>query len=1037
MSEPAALLGRGTWIHPGPATLVVRESGWAVMVPGLKKQVIEGAWIALGDDPTAEDFLDKLVAAAELESLEKLPAVLYALVDGSTVTVGVKGKTPVAVYTDEGSQQVAGTDDEPLVTRTIEGVHRVAFGDLPPEDALGGLRLDSGVTRIRGFVHALVDPAELEEGVRSSLAEHVEEDGRSIEDPEAKKRRAENPPPPPPKPAATTSTPARKPATATRTSGALPPSVPSRGSSSSAASAPAAPEGPNMFDDLFGDKKPDPPASAPSPAAAPAAAAEPAPAPASGPAPEPAPQPAPEPPPEPEPAPGPTPEPTSEPIPEPEPAEDPPAEPPAEPASAPEPDPTPAAVPEPATEPAAEPTSEQTPAPAAASASTAAASPAAASPGPAPAASTAADGATGEQGAAAGGASVPSGRRRLVSTSLFDRKRRAPATSSGTTATPSKPAEAAPEPLSTEEPAPASPGEPAPAAQPDPAPASPAEPAPVAQPARPSRPDKASMPTPIPPDEDGDLETSPVTQIAPIDDDHGDASDEEGAPVTQVAPIDDDGQDGAEDQPSPQRTAPAASEAAPVAAAPAVAPSASTRGAASALGFGNDLDTTGAYDDLFGKTVFRSIEDAAVRRDGEASEEDAETSGGDEEAGSSTEPADRGEVEEPAEERPETLEQQPLTTADAASSAIGGDFIDWVPGVGRAAPEIAQTAARRAAQPAPEQNPYPHVQMAERPPAPVTGPPRAVPPTYGSVPVQQAGLGFPQQMGGGSQQYPHQAPQGAAMQFPGGPLSSVHAGQHIGNAAPPQAPPGQRPAGPPAGQQRPIGGGQGPAGARADARLAHAPHPVAPSGPPPVMGSPASAAQAPHPYGAPAQHGGPSQHGAPPQHAAGSQHGAGSHHAESSGGAAITLPGVVCANGHANSPERSQCRTCRAPLGGGTRAVVRPPLGVVDISTGGGFVLDRSAIIGRRPRASRVRADDVPQLITVPSPQQDISRSHLELRLEGWHVVALDLGTTNGTTLMRPGTEPVRLRSGEGVVLGDGDVLDLGDGVKLRTREIA
>lgn len=94
-------------------------------------------------------------------------------------------------------------------------------------------------------------------------------------------------------------------------------------------------------------------------------------------------------------------------------------------------------------------------------------------------------------------------------------------------------------------------------------------------------------------------------------------------------------------------------------------------------------------------------------------------------------------------------------------------------------------------------------------------------------------------------------------------------------------------------------------------------------------------------------------------------------------------------------------------------------------------------MIGRRPRASRVSADDVPQLVTVPSPQQDISRSHVELRLEGWHVVATDLGTTNGTTLIRPGTEPVRLRAGEGVVLGEGDQLDLGDGVRLMMRGMA
>ncbi|MBE9402877.1 FHA domain-containing protein [Brachybacterium sp. Marseille-Q2903] len=152
---------------------------------------------------------------------------------------------------------------------------------------------------------------------------------------------------------------------------------------------------------------------------------------------------------------------------------------------------------------------------------------------------------------------------------------------------------------------------------------------------------------------------------------------------------------------------------------------------------------------------------------------------------------------------------------------------------------------------------------------------------------------------------------------------------------------------------------------------------------------------------------------------------------------AVVIPGLLCPHGHPNCPERTLCRTCGGPLEQKTRPVHRPPLGTVDISTGGGFVLDRSAVIGRRPRASRVSADDVPQLVTVPSPQQDISRSHLELRLEGWRVIALDMGTTNGTTLERPGMEPVRLRAGEGVVLGEGDRLDLGDGVRLTMRGMA
>lgn len=154
-------------------------------------------------------------------------------------------------------------------------------------------------------------------------------------------------------------------------------------------------------------------------------------------------------------------------------------------------------------------------------------------------------------------------------------------------------------------------------------------------------------------------------------------------------------------------------------------------------------------------------------------------------------------------------------------------------------------------------------------------------------------------------------------------------------------------------------------------------------------------------------------------------------------GGGVTLTGLVCPNGHANSPEHTACRVCGVPLPREPRTVVRPPLGMVAITGGGRILLDRTAIIGRKPRASRVSGNEVPQLITVPSPQQDISRSHLELRLEGWHVVALDLGTTNGTTLYREGYEPVRLRPREGMVLRHGDRLDLGDGVHLMYGERA
>ena len=1014
----ATLLGPGTWTRQGPATLVLRENSWVVLVPGLRKQVTEAAWEVLGTKPAPEEFLDLLVEAGELESADKLTALLFGFHEGTTGTFGVRGSTPIAVYTAEGSQQIAGTEDEPFVMRTLEGVRRVAFGDLPAEDSLGAPRLAAGIVPVRGFVLVSQDPAALEEAERAALAEQVEQDGRSIEDPEVAKRRAERPAPAPARTTSTTSTPVRRPAPATRKSGEMPPSLSrggSRAPSPAAAEAPAS-AGPNLFAGLFGGASAAPDAAPPQPVGAAGPAAE-TPAEKASPSVEAAPPAAPEqelstaPPAAPGDAPA---------------AADDLSASPADPSAAVE-----------RTEPAPAATQENAPT---------TGGPVAV---PAPAAREA--------------KTPPVARRRLVSTSLFDRRRppqNAAASSENATsapiesaapsvrpsAAPSAAPSAGPEVPSASSPAAAptpvasAPTPAAPAAAPVASAATPA--APAATPAAPVPPPTLSVPTPEPPEDDFE---SPPTQISPIDDGEG------------------------EDWSS----------------APSLTPMPRRRPAAAAPGSG-DLENTGAYDDLFGKTVFRRIEDAAVRRL-EDDDEDSETTGEAAAAETSSELAEETSHPGP----PEPIGSEQLTEEEPQGATAAGDFIDWVPGVGRAAPEVAQAAARRASAPPMKEPAYPQVHMAERPPAPHTGsrPAPTPPPAQhlqaaptalfgGPVNTGYAGgqVGYP---GGPSQ--PPQAvsgpldpgaaglqvgfpiPQGERPSRPGSsapdprqqhraqaPQQRPEHRQHSGQAGPAQ----QRPSGPagghrapqqapslgsPAAQVPPAPGWNGtlnqsdprtaaPGGsapqrgaAQGTARHASAPHPVAPSGTP----SPQLARQA--------QQAQQAQQARPlatrpvepaPVDGRGRVK-----------GAAAALPGMVCANGHANPPERSVCRACSAPLSGEARTVARPPLGAVQIAGGDRFVLDRTAIIGRRPRASRVSAQDVPQLITVPSPQQDISRSHLELRLEGWHVVAVDLGTTNGTTLYREGYEPVRLRPREGVVLHDGDHLDLGDDVHLQFGE--
>ena len=71
-------------------------------------------------------------------------------------------------------------------------------------------------------------------------------------------------------------------------------------------------------------------------------------------------------------------------------------------------------------------------------------------------------------------------------------------------------------------------------------------------------------------------------------------------------------------------------------------------------------------------------------------------------------------------------------------------------------------------------------------------------------------------------------------------------------------------------------------------------------------------------------------------------------------------------------------------------------------------------------------------LALVTSAGGDISRSHVEVRLDGWHVLLCDLKATNGTVLIRAGQPPRRLGESETAFLLDGDVAQLGDDIFLR-----
>ncbi len=139
---------------------------------------------------------------------------------------------------------------------------------------------------------------------------------------------------------------------------------------------------------------------------------------------------------------------------------------------------------------------------------------------------------------------------------------------------------------------------------------------------------------------------------------------------------------------------------------------------------------------------------------------------------------------------------------------------------------------------------------------------------------------------------------------------------------------------------------------------------------------------------------------------------------------------AMCGRQHANPPDARVCARCGAPVDTQSPRWINPPvLAVVKASTGQVAELNSVVLVGRSPTAQE--SDQDPVLMAVPSPSQDISRTHVRLAAAQWQIVVTDLHSTNGTMLLRQGEAPVRLRPGEPVSVGIGAVLDLGDGVTI------
>jgi len=144
-----------------------------------------------------------------------------------------------------------------------------------------------------------------------------------------------------------------------------------------------------------------------------------------------------------------------------------------------------------------------------------------------------------------------------------------------------------------------------------------------------------------------------------------------------------------------------------------------------------------------------------------------------------------------------------------------------------------------------------------------------------------------------------------------------------------------------------------------------------------------------------------------------------------------TVLAVLCPQGHVTSAMTGVCRVCGAAVPEQEpHRIPRPVLGGLLLPTGDRIALDRGVLLGRRPTPLGDEPE-VPHIVYLPPDNSYLSRMHVQIVLEGWLVVARDLGSRGGSTWKVPGRAPERMRAHEPYLLEPGHSLDLADSYEI------
>ena len=150
---------------------------------------------------------------------------------------------------------------------------------------------------------------------------------------------------------------------------------------------------------------------------------------------------------------------------------------------------------------------------------------------------------------------------------------------------------------------------------------------------------------------------------------------------------------------------------------------------------------------------------------------------------------------------------------------------------------------------------------------------------------------------------------------------------------------------------------------------------------------------------------------------------------------ADTVLAVLCDQDHPNAVHAVACRRCGGRLQTDSLRVPRPLLGRLRASTGAVVDLRHDVVVGRAPAATPRPGRPSPELLIITDADKSASKVHCAVRVEDWDLAVEDLGSSNGTFLLRPGRAPRRLAPHSPEPLAVGDVISLADAATLTVED--